>query len=162
IGLRYGAVVRGRPELSYTELEFEAATRHELPRLIFLVREGVLPPAEEPPELAARQRAFRGRLLDAERVTVSWVSSPADLLIGLHLALVELSATAVLDGRATGRRQRQAIPVPPGRLIGREDDLRSCAERLAAGHARLLTLTGPGGVGKTRLAIEVAREAASR
>jgi predicted ATPase/class 3 adenylate cyclase len=45
----------------------------------------------------------------------------------------------------------------PNRTIGREDDIRAIEHRVLADDLRLLTLTGPGGVGKTRLALEVAR-----
>ncbi len=48
------------------------------------------------------------------------------------------------------------VPVPVTRLIGRNEELWEVRQRL--GSTRLLTLTGAGGVGKTRLAIEIARE----
>jgi predicted ATPase/transcriptional regulator with XRE-family HTH domain len=54
------------------------------------------------------------------------------------------------------QRHASNIPVPLTRLIGRERELRDVT-RLLAG-ARLLTLTGSGGVGKTRLALQVAAE----
>ncbi len=47
------------------------------------------------------------------------------------------------------------IPVPLTSFIGRDRDLKEIAKLLGA--TRLLTLTGPGGVGKTRLAIQTAR-----
>ena len=58
---------------------------------------------------------------------------------------------------APGSERRGALPAAPNRTIGREREVGSVAERLRAGSVRLLTLTGPGGVGKTRLALEAAR-----
>jgi predicted ATPase/serine/threonine protein kinase len=49
------------------------------------------------------------------------------------------------------------LPTQPNPLIGRDTDIRVAEELLAKEHVRLLTLTGPGGIGKTRLALEVAR-----
>jgi predicted ATPase/class 3 adenylate cyclase len=61
-----------------------------------------------------------------------------------------------LGSIASASRGANGLPPPPNRTIGREDDLRAIADRLGAG-VRLLTLTGPGGVGKTRLGLEAAR-----
>jgi hypothetical protein len=47
------------------------------------------------------------------------------------------------------------LPRPASSFIGREQELEQVLARIAAG-ARLLTLTGPGGSGKTRLALEAA------
>ncbi len=52
-----------------------------------------------------------------------------------------------------------ALPRPPTPLVGREREIAEVRGLLTQRNARLLTLTGIGGVGKTRLAAEVAREA---
>jgi len=57
------------------------------------------------------------------------------------------------------------LPIQPTPLLGREDELRTVRSLLlrddpsaSSGQARLVTLTGPGGTGKTRLALQAAAE----
>jgi predicted ATPase/DNA-binding XRE family transcriptional regulator len=50
----------------------------------------------------------------------------------------------------------QSLPIPLTRLIGREAELTALRERIGSDKERLVTLTGPGGSGKTRLSVEVA------
>jgi predicted ATPase len=51
------------------------------------------------------------------------------------------------------------LPVPASSFVGRERELAEVASLLRSGGGRLVTLTGPGGTGKTRLAIEAASDA---
>lgn len=55
-----------------------------------------------------------------------------------------------------------AVPRPLTPLIGRAGVVADLCELLGSGETRLLTLTGPGGVGKTRLALEVLATVADR
>lgn len=56
---------------------------------------------------------------------------------------------------------RVELPVPATPFVGRERDLERIAALVADPACRLMTLTGPGGVGKTRLALQAAHQAAS-
>jgi len=59
-----------------------------------------------------------------------------------------------------GPRRGQPVGAPLNRLVGRRHDLDAADRALA--DSRLLTLTGPGGVGKTRLALELAYRVRNR
>ena len=50
------------------------------------------------------------------------------------------------------------LPIIMTPFIGREQDIRNLTDRLVARTYRLITILGPGGIGKTRLAIEVAQQ----
>jgi DNA-binding SARP family transcriptional activator/predicted ATPase len=51
-----------------------------------------------------------------------------------------------------------ALPIAPTPLVGREIDRAELADRLASPEGRLITLVGPGGIGKTRLALHIAHD----
>jgi non-specific serine/threonine protein kinase len=63
-------------------------------------------------------------------------------------------ALVPIEGRPAGRR----LPVPPLRLIGRDAEAGAVSALLRRDGVRLVTLRGPGGVGKTRLALRLAGE----
>ncbi|GAA3744545.1 BTAD domain-containing putative transcriptional regulator [Plantactinospora mayteni] len=98
---------------------------------------------------------FRRRLSDELGV------DPGPELVALHQAILRQDPGLRPRAAATPvTRRRTNVPAPTsvapdGGLIGRAEQLATVRARLAEG--RLVTLTGPGGVGKTRLAVEVAR-----
>jgi len=67
----------------------------------------------------------------------------------------DVQETAPLLARSWDGPPRHNLPLQPTSFVGRKGEIASISERLD--EVRLLTLTGPGGVGKTRLVLEVAR-----
>lgn len=63
-----------------------------------------------------------------------------------------------LDAPEAPTRSTQPLPVPPTPLVGRRLELAAVSALFRDEGARLVTLTGPGGTGKTRLALAVAHE----
>ena len=163
LGTRYGSPVRDKPEVSYTELEFDTATAAGLPRLVFLLDTAAADVGIPLAELidhafGARQEAFRRRVQGSGLVTQSF-ASPDELG-----KLVERSLRELAEAR------RGPGPLPPGSVLrvwniparnpgftGRDGMLAAVRERLLAGdRAVVQALQGMGGVGKTQLAIEYA------
>lgn len=66
--------------------------------------------------------------------------------------------TAVIDVDVAERKTAVSnLPVPLTRFVGREKEIDKIGEMLRTEQCRIVTLVGPGGIGKTRLSIETAR-----
>lgn len=106
--------------------------------------------------LAAFQRA-RATLIEELGI------EPGPKLGRLETAI--LTADASLDqpvapvATVTGHRFRGRLPVPLTRLVGRDTDMATMRTSMA--QRRLVTLTGPGGCGKTRLAVAISAQYAN-
>ena len=72
-----------------------------------------------------------------------------------------LAARAALspEGLPEPQQRPARLPAPPTPLLGREAEVEAILAALARPEVRLLTLSGPPGIGKTRLSLEVARRA---
>ncbi len=81
-------------------------------------------------------------------------------LLATELGVEPSSRTRALYERIRAARRLSHPPLPPQPtpFIGRERELRQIARLLANPDCRLLTLVGPGGIGKTRLALQVAAQ----
>ena len=92
--------------------------------------------------------------------TVRALSAALDLTGAARDALLE-SARAPAHATAVEELSGVALPLALTVLLGRDADVHTLRNWLADPTARLITLTGPGGAGKTRLALEIARTVAS-
>ncbi|RPI55731.1 MAG: XRE family transcriptional regulator, partial [Acidobacteria bacterium] len=88
--------------------------------------------------------------------TVRALCAALDLTGATRDALVR-SARAPAHNTAVDELSGVSLPLAPTALVGRDADLQTLRQWFADPTARLVTLTGPGGAGKTRLALELAR-----
>lgn len=142
---RYGWIA---PDMGISGLEDEYASAGDRPKLVYL--------REPAPDRDARLSSLVGRIRsDGLSYRSFRTADELATLVADDLALL-------LSERFSERRSGEtvvgaaaALPIPLSRFVGREDVLRDVRERLVDPRTHLLTLAGPGGVGKTRLALEV-------
>jgi predicted ATPase/DNA-binding SARP family transcriptional activator len=123
------------------------------------------PLLEEPVRIQALALAGAGRTSEAlaaidgfrERLAEECGLELPPALAELRQSVLRADPTVISPVRRRADVERHGIPLPLTRLVGRLDVLESIAD--ARRNARLVTLVGPGGVGKTRLAVESARRA---
>jgi predicted ATPase/DNA-binding XRE family transcriptional regulator len=115
-------------------------------------------------ELAARAGISARAVSDTERGLRTAVHADTARRLAAALGLAgEARGTfeALARGRPAGEPPAlpaSTLPEVPTPLLGRSRELQAITAALTGRAVRLLTLTGPGGIGKTRLAAEAARQ----
>lgn len=84
---------------------------------------------------------------------------PSARLRGLQAAVLRQDPSLTIE--PSELRARRHLPAQATALIGREREVSEVAELVASGGVRLVTLTGPKGVGKTRVAVAAAERLAT-
>jgi predicted ATPase len=146
----YGWVAPGE-QTSGLEDEYQLSAG--LPRLIYVKT----PAPDRDPQL----EEMLGRIKDEGEVSYRQFTDPAELqqlvendlavLLSERFEMTQPGAGAADEAPLTG-----AVPVPATPLLGREQESAAVEDLVAGQGVRLVTLTGPGGVGKSRLMVEAA------
>ena len=145
---RYGWVA---PSMQISGLEDEYRLSDGKPRLIYVKT----PASEREPGL----QALLDRIRSEDVSSYKKFSTPTELreLLANDLALL-LTDRFTQTHETASPRQFAPLPVPRGPLIDRVQERATIKNMLLREEVGLVTLTGPGGVGKTRLAVQVAAE----
>ncbi len=155
-GDQYGWVAPDE-QVSGLEDEYRLAPP-ELPKLMYVRRSSTREP---------RLAEMLAHMKDDDRTSYVYFDDADELGDLVRTDLATLLAERFVHAAASVRADDPpppAAPLPTTRtpIIGREDELALVASLLARDDVRLVTLTGPGGIGKTRLSIDAARAAGER
>ena len=155
---RYGWVA---PGMDISGLEDEFLSAGEMPKLIYVKRPA---PHQEP-----RLKTMLAAMQEKGDVSYKSFATTEELqeLIGDDLAVLlterfaggaAVIPPAVVHVPEPPPSEAVVLPSDPTPLVGRDREMQDVSELLARDDVRLVTLTGPGGVGKSRLAVAIARE----
>jgi predicted ATPase len=146
---RYGWVA---PGMEVSGLEDEYLLAGSKPKLIYVKR-----PA---PEREERLSELLERVRSSDDTSYKPFTTAHELtqLVADDLALLLTEAFLITPGTEPERQNRLRLPADPQSFIGRAAEVARLRELLAQDDVRVVTLTGPGGIGKTRLALRVGNE----
>ena len=176
LSTRYGSPVRDRPQVSYTELEFDTATEAGLDRLVFLLDTSAADvgiPAQEliDRKYGAKQDKFRRRVQKSELTTQSF-SGPVELGQLVERSLRELADTRARIGRGIQRAQVPTEPQPvraskfvnpppaiaPTWFQDRQVETGLLAKYVTDPGIAMVTVAGRGGIGKTAMVCRLLKD----
>ncbi|MFF1878398.1 ATP-binding protein [Leifsonia sp. NPDC058230] len=154
---QYGWIAPGE-EFSGLEDEYRLA-RREMPKLIYV---------KQPAQRDERLDGLMMRIRDDDTASYKSFSTVEELA-----ELIEADLATLLAERFDASRQPTVsspeedpasgrLPAPYTEVVGREREVATVLAWLGEDARRLVTLAGPGGIGKSRLAIEVAQLAGDR
>src|SRR6202042_2462968 len=158
----YGWVASGEDT---SGLEDEYLLSAGMPRLIYIKSPA---PQREPrlAEMLARIRDdadFSYQLFSDTAELAGMVENDLAVLLSERFEIARSGGVAAVLGAMAGEEAgdeaaaARALPLAPTPLIGREQDAAAVEDLVVKEGARLITLTGPGGIGKSRLAVEAAQ-----
>jgi tetratricopeptide (TPR) repeat protein len=163
VGFRYGSMVPNEA-ISYTELEFEEATKAGVPRLVFLLEDGSDLASGQAGAAGSGAAQFRQRLRDTGLVIRSF-SNCDSLELEVFHALSELNRPGAAPSTARLASATRTLPRDVASFTGRERELAALVRAVTDvaepdGVVGICAIGGMAGVGKTALAVHAAHRLA--